>query len=105
MTDRPIAKEVRMNEMVERVARAIYETNPDRIRGEPMLWIGLSPMRRQKFCEKARAAIEAMREPTPEMFRAAYAENNGKWMDSEYAPPNACWRAMINAALRAAGRE
>lgn len=40
------------------------------------------------------------REPTPEMYLAAYAANGGKWADDEYEPPpKICWREMIDAAV------
>lgn len=85
-----------MNVLVERVAKAIFASD--------MKW---APVLEHQFEENkivylkaAHAAIEAMREPTPEMYIAAYAANGGKWVDDEYEPPpNVCWPAMIDAAL------
>ena len=75
-----------MSGMVERIARAIYAVGPGyldegRISDEVL----------------ARAAIEAMREPTPEMIKAwGNTPNIGmNWED--YARDK--WRAMIQAAL------
>lgn len=65
------------NDMVERVARAIE----DRLRGKDFL----------SYEEAARAAIEAMREPTDAMADDGYrAIKHGA---------DAVWRAMIDAAL------
>ena len=77
-----------MNEMIERVARAMAEADVHNT-----AW--------KLYVREARAAIEAMREPTEEMFVAAYAVNGGKWTDDEYEPPpKICWSAMIDAALK-----
>jgi len=68
--------------IVERVARAIAFYCPE----------GWSP---ELHKEMARAAIAAMREPTPEMICAgAY----GSGEDSEQVAIG-CWEAMIDAAL------
>ena len=49
----------------------------------------------------ARAAIEAMRTPTPDMYIAAYAANGGKWTSAEFEPPpKECWKSMIDASNR-----
>lgn len=85
-----------MSEMVERVARAIqhmHDTGP-----------------KEHYLAFARAAIEAMREPTPEMYSAAaYAD----WLAGDdahrqhkiHAPMDAKWRAMIDAALKGRKRD
>jgi hypothetical protein len=86
-----------MSEMVERVARIL----------EPQAWAALGlcdtiayQNRRTSSLRKARAAIQAMRKPTPDMYVAAYAANGGKWTDDEFEPPpNVCWPAMTDAAL------
>ena len=66
-----------MTEMVERVARAIASH------------VGYADDDWFKYGPAARAAIAAMREPTEEMLKAAYA----KAFDKEI------WQAMIDAAL------
>lgn len=63
-----------MDEMVQRVARAI----------------ALAPM--DTFEAQAVAAIEAMREPTEAMIEAGYANNFAN-------PAYAAWQAMIDTAL------
>jgi hypothetical protein len=82
-----------VSEMVVRVARAIV--------GEES-WPHCTGMKREAAMFRARAAIEAMREPTEEMKQA------GDWMrehlDEEPHPHEindsiAIWRAMIDAAL------
>jgi hypothetical protein len=81
-----------MSEMIERVAHRLY----DALRPEtaPPYWL----------CERAaRAAIEAMREPTVAQInyfvsRALCVNVHGDGGWSEYA--KAQWQAMIDAALK-----
>jgi hypothetical protein len=55
-------------DMVEKVARAIYEAEPfDAVRRE-ITWADVHDTQKRGFRVKAVAAIEAMREPTPEML-------------------------------------
>lgn len=70
-----------MNEMVERVARAIMHMHDT---GE-----------KNHFASYARAAISAMREPTADMI---YAGARGSGEDSDGVALGA-WHAMIDAAL------
>lgn len=80
-----------MSEMVKRVARAIRvarQSDPDTPPQEPQAgelewWI-----------PEARAAIEAMREPTEAMQRAWEGPESWGW------GPLKVYRAMIDAALR-----
>lgn len=52
------------------------------------------------FASKARAAIEAMREPTEEMKKEGAAKiRNFTAVKSEYPRTTATWQAMIDAAL------
>ena len=64
---------------IERVARALVVADRSAI----------TPDYYQRM---ARAAIEAMREPTSEMVDAAYANTGG-------VGATKCWQAMIDAAL------
>ena len=73
-----------MSEMVDAVAVAIFKA----LAGEPNCLIS-----RVGADKAARAAIEAMREPTPEMLLAG-AENTPDRIDMHYP-----WLAMIDAAL------
>jgi hypothetical protein len=77
-----------MSEIVEAVARAIYEAEkPNHHAGwEVFSKIGNNRDFQMKI---ARAAIEAMREPTEKMINRGYATR----------PTKACWQAMIDAAL------
>ncbi len=78
-----------MNEMIERVARAICEAathmNPP---PQSMLW--------ENYVAVARASIAAMREPTEAMIDAAW--DNGR-NDFE-CDPITTFPAMIDAALK-----
>jgi len=88
-----------MSEMIERVARAIAADN---VRGNSN-W--------QDWLVEARAAIEAMREPTEKMWDAGAADLYGVSREKaiEYAKEDKfesdgrkadeIWRAMIDAAL------
>lgn len=68
-----------MSEMVDRVAKALEA----RLKGNEFL----------SYEDAARAAIEAMREPTKRMAMAGYGANDMK-------PAKAAWTAMIDAALK-----
>jgi hypothetical protein len=100
-----------MSEMIERVARAISKArflnggNED-----DDGWDDCSAGLRNDYRTQARAAVEAMREPTKEMWQAgtgAIEEAQDFSTDSEgtyevTTPsdyPGPCWRAMIDAAL------
>lgn len=72
-----------MSEMVEKVARAIHQT------AEP--WDSFETDKAE-WIKQARAAIEAMHEPTEAMVNRAA-------MDEIFAP-RLCWVDMIDEALK-----
>lgn len=84
------------SEMVERVAGALHAAHAE------VGW----PADECETCDKlARAAIEAMREPTEAMIRAGepvvydcYSLEPGEGLDENPALPT--WQAMIDAALQ-----
>lgn len=79
-----------MSEMVEKVARAI---DPFAWKNQPKM-----PRRCEASLSSARAAIEAMREPTDEMEAAAYAhDDSGAQLSCAY---DEIYTAMIDAALK-----
>lgn len=99
-----------MTTMIERVARAIAGADPeqqgqidDSEMGE-YFW----EKYREHYLPLARAAIEAMREPTPDMISAGikrevaweYGER-GDWDDESgpHVPSHAAYQSMIDAAL------
>ena len=83
-----------MSEMVERVAWAmmVAEETPDT--GPVLPWEKQSRFTRDKFLRDARAAIAAMREPTPAMLVAGteFEGDGWGWLSK-------CWEAMIDTAL------
>lgn len=100
--------------MVERVARKLcehhirvnrrWDTEPGALEAMLPNAVGFSW---PNYVDDAKVAIEAMREPTPEMVEAGQKENN---LLKEPDPPNAfeflsademtaAWTAMIDAAL------
>jgi hypothetical protein len=92
-----------MSEMIERVARAICA----KMFENPKFYCGLDPIPIavergwRDFVGEARAAIEAMREPTKAMSaRADAIESRG--VDDEPINPDAdhAYRAMVDEALR-----
>ena len=92
-----------MAEMVERVARAIYEAST-LVMGDdaPDDWADIGPdhdKARAEWAKLARAAIEAMREPTNEMTVVGwkFAETRDAILGN--GEIDALWRAMIDAAL------
>ena len=93
-----------MNEMIERVTAAI----------EAAIWAGLDPDTPDSDA-LARAAIEAMREPTEAMMKAARNTEGMKAVDNalvgamihgftipgnKKSPLEQAWQAMIDAALK-----
>jgi len=80
-----------MSEMVEKVARAIYAAMPKTFEASGdfnRLW----PNLQDSYRAVARAAIEAMREPTPTMMKEGnFSLDTGSSDDT--------WVAMINEAL------
>lgn len=94
-------------EMIERVARALAaqdnpDLNPDTlaVRGTPQNWArGFLPDAPsaplwQFYVGDARAAMEAMREPTPAMLKAFYGDVP---VDRQLGDD---WRDMIDEALK-----
>jgi hypothetical protein len=80
-----------MSDMVERVARAIAAA------GTIVDWDEMSVACQEQFTKEARAAIEAMREPTEAMVDAAWAS----WEDVEGSKGFVgAWQAMIDEALK-----
>lgn len=79
-----------MSEMIERVARAICANDPENYE-----WEWLTEGGKAHFFESARAAIEAMRDPTDEMRRVGrdkFAEEEGG--------PMSVYATMIDAAIK-----
>jgi hypothetical protein len=87
-----------MTEMIERVARAIYETMPAQIMRDDVWinweWENIDPSARSMALYRARVAIEAMLEPTEAMLRAHH-------LYGVSSDPRDDWRHMIGAALKA----
>jgi len=83
-----------MSEMVERVARAMFED--DQFDYEPKMPTWEETGVREEYRRKARIAIEAMREPTEAMIDRGLA-----WPNSFVK--TGVWLAMIDAALTDAG--
>jgi hypothetical protein len=83
-----------MSEMVERVALAIYVAEIGGPEGwnHPRVEAG-----KERWFAKARAAIEAMREPTETMVNEGADELRAG--DRSRSTPPHVWRAMIDGAL------
>ena len=84
--------------MLERVARAIAKRQSPK-----QEWGELTEWERGECTKDARAAIEAMREPTPTMIEARIDRAAGKIrihpLDLEI------WQDMVDAALEEPGRD
>lgn len=87
------------NEMVERVAKAIYESP---IGGDPYAprWDDMREKHKDTFRDLARDAIVAMREPTEEMINSGRAADNGSDRNLGEAGAKEAWKLMIDAALK-----
>ena len=93
-----------MSEMVERVARAMFED--DQFDYEPKMPTWEETGVREEYRSKARIAIRAMREPTEEMQRQwdAEGDHTGFQADCPLCGGHlTAWRRMIDAALADAG--
>lgn len=99
--------------MVERVARALYAREAERSANVTKFVRNFNADARddmepfeecaETWLGDARAAIDAMREPTPEIVAAFWRVKNG-WHFHDDPPPTdtsdyAAWRAAIDAAL------
>ena len=87
-----------MSEMIERVARAL---EADYIRTSGVR-LDMNPSW-APFRQSARAAIEAMREPTDKMLTAGGSVDAGHaWSPKKelVASPGSVWTAMIDEALK-----
>lgn len=82
------------SEMIERVAAAMHNKKPG---GSIMLPFQFQPDA-EVFRVYARAAIEAMREPTKQMEKAGWEMDPGDSDGNTDAKTH--WRAMIDAALK-----
>jgi hypothetical protein len=86
-----------MGEMVERVARAMWEARERRL--NPYVRVSFEEGATEETYDMARAAIAAMREPTKAMeWAGSHAvDTDGPWG----APPiDGAWQAMIDEALK-----
>jgi hypothetical protein len=82
--------------MVERVAEAISQAM-DRMEGDkPRLLAGLMPWWQAEMRKIARAAIEALQEPTEEMLKEA------AWIAGREDVAEDTWKAMLGVALSGA---
>lgn len=91
-----------MNEMMERMTRAIFASADDR-------WCDWPTPDHPECVRMALAAIRAIREPTDAMVTAGnvmvYSDDmacgiNALGCDSSGETSTECWRAMIDEALR-----
>jgi len=81
-----------MTDMIERVARAIHARSD-----HASLWSELDGYSKIEYREDARAAIEAMREPTEEMVNGLRITRECDSTAALWAPH--IWRTMIDTAL------
>ena len=86
-----------MSTMVEKVARALHRAHYERGRHlyEDLLWDRLGKFEQEMWMFSARAAIEAMIEPTPAMIEAAQYTAD---------PYIESWPVMIQASLKEEGQ-
>jgi len=82
-------------EMVERVARALYENHPSDGGWGAILWDEYPTEFRASVYSAARAAIEAMREPTEAMVEAVSAGTG----PATHLARKSIYVAMITTAL------
>lgn len=78
--------------MITRVARAMREHDRSKAAGQWNSWERAKADHRERYMERARIAIEAMRSPTEAMHNAA---DKNELSDHAIG----AWQAMIDAAL------
>jgi hypothetical protein len=85
--------------MIDRVAAAILGSE---LGGDAGMFIDCTLEAQNRYREIARAAIAAMREPTPEMLNAEMDLGGYGYSDGECycADPSDIWRAMVVEALK-----
>ena len=94
-----------MTDLIERVAKAIYE---DRNGAGCMPWRRREKAHKEPYRSDARAAIAAMREPTEGMIDAFHtaAYLRVEWGEDPMVENSEdAYRAMIDAALNTGGRD
>ena len=85
-------------DMVEQVAKAIYDCHK-LIQPSSFTWEEtIEPRHREAWLKYARAAIAAMREPTPAMLKACDSIMGGGFQNSHSDLET--WQEMIDAALK-----
>lgn len=90
-----------MNDMIERVAEALWSADAERChskRREP--WSDVSESVKDDWRFNARAAIQAMREPTDEMVSSG--QSAGQSVQPTYLTAESTierWQAMVDTAL------
>ena len=79
-------------EMIERLARAIAET-------EGLPWRNRNDRQQRRLLKAAGAAIEAMKEPSDDCLKAASEAFKIAWWGADNNSRRDAWRAMIDVAL------
>lgn len=90
------------SEMEERVAKALFERAQKTVRNVLIAdtYDELAPQMKRHYCEMARAAIEAMREPTEEMLKSGHhTANNHYGVEIGTDVLYWAWVGCIDAAL------
>ena len=93
-----------MTEMVERAAQAMYESIGGG-QGIYAAWLENEESGKENYRRMARAAIEAMREPSDDMLRQVERQYDGTdsyemWCDLGFDESTInAWQAMIDSAL------
>lgn len=83
------------NEIIERVAEAIYNRRMNHYKEIPVKFAELFPRTKSPYIADAKAAIKAMREPTEKMEDAAYEGEALEEGSSAYG----CWQLMIDSII------
>lgn len=92
--------------MIERVAERLHQSfYGESVRGIAPPWHLLDRFERERWLIVARAAIEAMREPTEAIISASFNDSSRSFQLREGRPPDPDedsaeeWRMMIDAIL------
>ena len=89
-----------MSEMIERVALAIANAKRAKHDIPPCRWEHLTDEAKTEYVGYARAAIEAMREPTDEIVSRAWGDETNKNFEKDEDLFLCAWQLMIDEALK-----
>tara|TARA_R100001086_G_scaffold225289_2_gene143577 strand:- start:24682 stop:24963 length:282 start_codon:yes stop_codon:yes gene_type:complete len=88
-----------MSDMIERIARAMYEAERERVGAGPP-WERLKTTPKSRWMVRASDALTPLLDPTPEIVEAGedlVRQNNSRWIYAHEVEMDRAFNAMIKA--------